>query len=126
MVLSVSALCVFDIPDIDAVPFKTIAPKSSRVSVGLICVAENRSQPLSFATMVVCIIRLGNYTGRWADTEQGKPIVVVGRFARTIKRKQLLNLRCRMQTAGLFSNCGCWQIALLVPRPQTRVARSQI
>ena len=77
MVLSVSALCVFDIPDIDAVPFKTIAPKSSRVSVGLICIAENRSQPLSFATMVVCIIRLGNYTGRWTDTEQGKPIVVI-------------------------------------------------
>lgn len=52
--------------------------------------------------MVVCIIRLGYYTGRWADTEQGKPIVVVGRFARTIKRKQLLDLRCRMQTAGLL------------------------
>lgn len=45
---------------------------------------------------------LGNYTGRWTDTEQGKPIVVVGRFARTIKRKQLLDLRCRMQTAGLL------------------------
>ena len=101
-ILSVSALCVFDIPDIDAFPFKTIAPKSSRVSVGLICVAESRSQPLSFATMVVCIIRFGNYTGRWTDTEQGKPIVVVGRFARTIKRKQLLDLRCRMQTAGLL------------------------
>ena len=102
MVLSVSALCVFDIPDIDAVPFKTIAPQYSRISVGLICVAENRSQPLSFATMVVCIIRLGYYTGRWTDTEQGKPIVVVGRFARTIKRKRLLDLRCRMQAAGLL------------------------
>ena len=117
---------MFDIPDINALPFKTIAPKSSRVSVGRSCVVESRSLPLSFATAVVCIIRFGNHTGRWADTEQGKPIVVVGRFARTIKRKQLLDLRCRMQTAGLFSNCGCWQAALLVPRPQTRVARSQI
>ena len=52
--------------------------------------------------MVVCINRIGYYTGRWTDTEQGKPIVVVGRFARTIKRKQLLDLRCRMQTAGLL------------------------